>query len=63
MKNKRLFVKRLLALGVVGIGIYMFTSFVWGTPPAISGLGFILAGLALFVPGHPTAKSPFEDRG
>ena len=45
-----------LALGVIVVGIYMWWNFAWGTPPAISGVGFIMAGLALWVPHCPLMK-------
>jgi len=43
----------ILALGVIGIGAYMFSSYSLPTPPAVSGIGFILAGLGLWVQHCP----------
>lgn len=42
-----------LTLGVIIVGIYMLVNHAWPTPPAISGVGFLLAGLALWVPRCP----------
>jgi hypothetical protein len=56
MNKKKRVVQAVLALGVIAVGIYMMWNFAWGTPPAISGLGFIMAGLALWVPHCPLMK-------
>jgi len=56
MNKKKRVVQGALALGVIAFGLYMWWSHAWGTPPAISGLGFIMAGLALWVPHCPLMK-------
>jgi len=47
MKNARSILETIASLGVIAVGLYMFINFAWPTPPAISGLGFFLAGLAI----------------
>lgn len=54
-KTKRLLQKALI-LGVVVVGVYMLYQHPWGTPPAISGLGFLMAGLAMWIPYCPICK-------
>ncbi len=61
MNKKKRMVQAVLALGVIVVGIYMWWNHAWGTPPAISGLGFIMAGLALWVPYCPVAKALLGD--
>ena len=56
MNKKKRVVQGALALGVIAVGLYMWWSHALGTPPAISGLGFIMAGLALWVPHCPLMK-------
>jgi len=56
MNKKKRVVQGALALGVIAVGLYMWWNHAWGTPPAISGLGFIMAGLALWVPHCPLMK-------
>lgn len=56
MNNTKLLLQRLLILGVIAIGIYMFASYSLPKPPAVSGIGFILAGLAMWVPTCPLLK-------
>jgi F0F1-type ATP synthase assembly protein I len=62
MNKKKLIVQKLLILGVVVIGLYMLINFQWGTPPAISGVGFVLAGLALWIPHCPVANWLLGDK-
>ena len=57
MKNRVLNLKRILALGVIAIGVYMFANHQLPTPPAISGIGFLLTGLALWIPVCPCLGS------
>jgi len=57
MNKKKRMLQAALALGVIAIGIYMLWNHEWATPPAVSGLGFILAGLALWVPHCPIIKA------
>ncbi len=54
MKKKTL--QALLALGTIVVGAYMLYSHQWPTPPAVSGLGFLFAGLALWIPHCPVCK-------
>jgi len=49
----RKILQMVLAASVIGIGVYMFFSFDWPTPPAISGLAFFLTGLWLWLPNCP----------
>lgn len=49
-------IQKLLTIGVMVIGVYMLWNFEWPTPPAISGLGFLFAGLAMWIPHCPIAK-------
>ena len=58
MKKKTL--QALLALGVIAVGAYMCYSHAWPTPPAVSGLGFLFAGLALWIPHCPIARKLFK---
>ena len=62
MNKKKQIVQKILIVGVIAIGIYMFLSFKWGTPPSISGVGFILAGLALWIPYCPVANWILGDK-
>ncbi len=50
---KKTTLQALFALGTIIVGGYMFFTYSWGTPPAISGLGFLFAGLALWIPHCP----------
>lgn len=61
MNKKKRILQTILILGVIGIGIYMFISFAWATPPAVSGLAFILAGLAMWVPHCPVCRVLLKD--
>jgi F0F1-type ATP synthase assembly protein I len=54
-------IQRILIIGVIIIGIYMLVTNTWPTPPAVSGLGFLLAGLAMWVPHCPICKMLFKD--
>ena len=45
--------QQILALLVIIVGVYMFVQHAWMTPPSISGIGFFLAGLALWIPHCP----------
>jgi hypothetical protein len=56
MNKKKRMLQAALALGVIAVGLYMWWGHTWGTPPAISGVGFIMAGLALWVPHCPLMK-------
>lgn len=51
----------LLKLGVIFIGIYMLNTYEWPTPPAVSGLGFLFAGLAMWIPYCPICKKIFGE--
>lgn len=54
------YVQMLSTAGVIIIGIYMLINFSWGTPPAISGLAFLLTGVALWMNHCPIMKWLFE---
>ena len=54
--------QQLTALGTIGIGIYMFVSYAWPAPPAVSGIGFILAGLGLWIPHCPLVHALVGDK-
>lgn len=59
MNKKKSMIQAGLALGVIAVGLYMWLNHAWGTPPAVSGFGFILAGLALWVPHCPLMRMLF----
>ena len=50
MSKTRQIIQIIVASAVMIIGVYMLLNFDWPTPPAISGLGFLLAGYGLWVP-------------
>jgi len=50
---KKKVIKGILALGVIVVGIYMCVNYDFPTAPAVSGLGFILAGLGQWTPVCP----------
>ena len=50
MSTTRQYIQGTVAIAVMIIGIYMLVNFDWPTPPAISGLGFLLAGFGLWTP-------------
>ena len=60
MGTCRKVVQMVSTLGVIAVGVYMFTNFAWPTPPAISGVGFFLAGVALWMNHCPVMKWLFE---
>lgn len=62
MNKKKRIVQALLTIGVIVVGIYMLANFDWGTPPAISGLGFLMAGLALWTPHCPIMHKLLGDK-
>jgi hypothetical protein len=47
MSKQRKFVHLLASIGVIAVGLYMFFSYAWPTPPAVSGLGFFSNRLSL----------------
>lgn len=58
MKSKvKKIIQKLLILGVIIVGIYMLVSYAWPTPPAVSGLGFLMAGLAMWIPHCPICRA------
>ena len=61
MNKKKQMVQAALALAVIVIGIYMLLQNTWGTPPALSGLGFLLAGFAIWVPHCPIMRMIFGE--
>jgi hypothetical protein len=56
MNKAKRTVQAILALAVMIIGIYMWWGHAWMTPPSTSGVGFFLAGLALWTPHCPIMK-------
>ncbi|MFT7645025.1 MAG: hypothetical protein ACI9BF_000694 [Candidatus Paceibacteria bacterium] len=56
MNKTKSLIQKALTLGVIGVGIYMFFSYPWPTPPAVSGLGFFMAGFVMWVPHCPILK-------
>ncbi|MEM9336915.1 MAG: hypothetical protein AAGA35_03610 [Patescibacteria group bacterium] len=60
MSTPRKAVQMIATLGVIGIGIYMLASYAWPNPPAVSGIGFLLAGIALWMNHCPVMKWLFE---
>ena len=61
MCNPKKVIQRLLIIGVMVVGIYMLTNFEWPTPPAVSGLGILMAGLAMWIPICPLMKKMFGE--
>ena len=55
-------IQMVLALSVIIIGITMFFSFDWPTPPAVSGLAFFFTGLYMWIPHCPICKRVFKDQ-
>lgn len=53
---KKEHVKAVLALGVIIIGVYMLMTYNFPTPPAVSGLGFLLVGLGQWMNYCPICK-------
>jgi len=45
--------QQILAILVIIVGVYMFAKHPWMTPPSVSGIGFLLTGLALWIPNCP----------
>gem|GEM_PF-1436128 len=62
MSPIRLWLQRSLIIAIAIIGIYMFSQFNWPTPPAISGLGFILIAVALWIPSCPLLHLLLNDK-
>ena len=60
MGKERKIVQMLATIGVVVVGVYMTLSYDWPQPPAVSGLGFIFAGIALWMNHCPGMKMLFE---
>jgi len=44
---------QVLSVLVMIVGIYMFAMHAFMTPPSVSGVGFFLVGLALWIPHCP----------
>ena len=59
-KTKKL-IQHVLIIGVMIVGIYMLYKYDWPTPPAVSGLGFLMAGLAMWIPHCPVMKRIFGE--
>lgn len=59
-KTKKL-IQKILVIGVMIVGVYMLMSYDWPQPPAVSGLGFLMAGLAMWIPHCPIMKMLFGD--
>lgn len=57
-KPKRI-IQKLLIIGVIVVGIYMSWNYEWPSPPAVSGLGFLMAGLAMWIPHCPIMRLLF----
>ena len=62
MNKKKKMLQAILILVVMVIGVYMLWENQWGTPPALSGLAFLLTGLAMWVPYCPVAHKMFGDK-
>lgn len=61
MNKAKRTLQAILALAVMIIGVYMLWNHEWMTPPSISGLGFLLTGLALWTPYCPIMKKVLGD--
>ena len=59
MNKAKKILQKLLILGVIIVGLYMLFSYAWPSPPAVSGLGFLFAGLAMWIPHCPICKAIF----
>lgn len=62
MNKAKTLIQRLLIIGVIIVGIYMLFSYAWPSPPAVSGLGFLMTGLAMWIPHCPIMKMIFKDK-
>ena len=60
MGAQRKLIQMASTIGVVIVGIYMLANHAWPTPPAVSGLGFLLTGIALWMNHCPGLKWLFE---
>lgn len=61
MSKPRQIIQMVLAIGVMVLGIYMLLNFEWPTPPAISGLGFLMVGFSQWTPYCLLMKWIFKD--
>lgn len=61
MNKTKKFIVDLLKIGVMIIGVYMLAKYDWPTPPALSGLGFLFAGLAMWIPRCPVCNKILKD--
>lgn len=61
MNKKKKVLQEILIIGVMVVGVYMLIKYDFPTPPAVSGLGFLLAGLALWIPHCPIIKMIFGE--
>jgi hypothetical protein len=62
MGTQRKIIQMLSSIGIIMVGVYMFTNHAWPTPPAVSGVGFFLTGLALWMNHCPVLKYFFEKK-
>jgi len=63
MNKPKKIIQGILVIGVMLVGVHMLCTFDWPTPPAISGLGFLMAGFAMWIPRCPIMKKIFGGKG
>lgn len=59
MNKTKKIIQKILIIGVMVVGVYMFLNFQWPQPPAVSGLGFFMTGLAMWIPHCPLMQRLF----
>ncbi len=63
MNKPKKIIQGALIIGVILVGIYMLCTYEWETPPAISGLGFLMIGFAMWIPHCPLMRLVFGRDG
>lgn len=63
MNKPKNIIQGILAIGVMLVGIHMICHYDWLTPPSISGIGFLMAGLAMWIPHCPLMRMIFGGKG
>jgi len=61
MSHTRKWLQRSLIILIASIGVYMLSQFVLPSPPAISGVAFLLIAAALWVPHCPLLGALLQD--
>ena len=63
MNKPKKIIQGILIIAVMAVGVCMMLHNDWHTPPATSGLGFLLAGLAMWIPHCPLMEKLFGGKG